>query len=428
MKSFVPRGDGNAFRFVNGDQPPGETDGICPIELIPYKISEMTEGTMDEALTGLTDALTVLFTTIHTQGSPSNRILTQAFNDVVDLVSDIRSGRGRPSALLARTLFEHLVNYCTVENDPAAAARYLASEAVAENLMFDNLDWMSNRFDLPSEAPDPELRAAASSRLNSVIQQHGAQIRSKTFTQNLFKRAQDAGYEEDYEGYRLLSQAVHGAAGGAEGLSVKYEEAPIVHRLGPSLRLAPLAYRWGFSWFRALLTELSKRRPELATAKTLQALNDVLAITADYFLATQQLDKDIQPKGQPRDPRVLGLVVLRRGRPKWYAFYPHLNLVTLAVEPEQGAAVLEDLVQHFDSIDALLTSAGRDISILTDLTVDQIGTAALPAHGLLAHDPSKNLYDFDFIREPDGTWLWNGSNNGNGRKWGPAPGEVRRSS
>lgn len=375
----------------------------------------------------MTDALTVLFTSVHIQGSPSNRILTQAFNDVVDLASDVRSGRGRPAALLSRALFQHLVNYCSVEKDPDAAARYLASEAVAVDLMFNNLDWMSANFDLPSATPDPELRAAAAARLASVIQDHGAQIRTKTFTQNLFKRAQDAGFEEDYQGYRLLSQAVHGSAGGAEGLSVEYEEAPIVHRLGPSLRLAPLAYRWGFSWFRALLAELSKRRPELATSDTLQALDSVLAVTADYFLAAQQLDKDIQPKKQPRDPRVLGLVVLRRKGPKWYAFYPHLNMVALAAEPEQGKSVLADLVQQVDSVDALLTSAGRDVSILTDLPVEQIGGPALPAHGLLGHDSRRNLYDFDFIREPDGTWLWRGSNSGIRRKWGPGPGEARGS-
>lgn len=423
MKSFLPPGGGNAFRFLTGDQPPGATDGFFHTGLIPFKLSELSGGEVDEALSAFTDAVIVLFTSVHFKGSPSNRILTQAFNDVVDLASDIRSGRGRPTALLARALFEHLVNYCSVEKDQEVAARYLASEAVAVDLMFNNLEWLSTHFDLPSALPDPELRAVASARLASVIQEYGNQIRSRTFTQNLFVRARDVGYGEDYEGYQLLSQAVHGSAGGAEGLSVDYEDAPIVHRLGPSLRLAPLAYRWGFSWFRGLLAELSKRRPELQTSDALDTLDNVLEVTADYFLASQQLDKDLQPKNQPRDPRVLGLIVIRQRGPKWYAFYPHLNMVAGAAEPERGEKVLEDFVQQVDSFDALRASAGRDVSVLTDLSVEPIGEAVLPAHGLLARNSQKNLYDIDFIREPDGKWRWNGSHLGNRRKWGPGPGQ-----
>lgn len=235
-------------------------------------------------------------------------------------------------------------------------------------------------------------------------------------------RAREVGYGEDYEGYQLLSQAVHGTAGGAEGLSVDYDNAPIVHRLGPSLRLAPFAYRWGFSWFRALLLELSERQPELRTSESIEAVDGVLAVTASYFLATQQLDQALQPKNQPRDPRVLGLVVIRRKGPKWYAFYPHLNMVAAAAEPEQGAKMLADFVQQIDTFDALRASAGRDVSVLTDLSVEPVGEAVLPAHGLLARDSQTNSYDVDFIRESDGTWKWNGSHVGNRRKWRPGPG------
>ena len=325
LKNFLPPGDEDPFQYVSSELPPGATDGFFHTSFIPGRLYELSGGAVSEALRTLTDALTVLFTSIHVENSPSNKILTQAFNDAVDLCTDIQSGRGRPAALLARVIFEHLVNYCTVEDDHSAAERYLGSEAVGADLMFKNFEWLAANFDLPAAVPDPKRRAATAERLAEVIQAHGVRIKGSTFIKNLFVRAQGAGYETDYEGYRFLSQAVHGTAGGAEGLSVVYKDSPVVHRLGPSLLLAPIAYRWGFTWTQSLIKEFTKRRQNVATSNVLQAVDDVLAKLPDYYLAVAQLDAEIQPRALPRDPEVLALAIVGKNGVNWYAFYPHSN-------------------------------------------------------------------------------------------------------
>lgn len=427
MKSFIPPGDSDPFRYLTSNLPPGATDGFFHTSLIPDRLHELTGGVVSEALRTLTDSLTVLFTSIHVQNAPSNKILTQAFNDAVDLCSEVESGRGRPAALLARVLFEHLVNYCTVESDQGAAARYLASEAIGRDLMIQNLEWLSDNYDLPSAAPDSETRGAAAKQLADALETHGSNLKRGTFTKNLRSRAEEAGYGDDYDGYRLLSQAVHGTAGGAEGLSVLYSKSPTVHRLGPALLLAPIAYRWGFQWMQAFLTELSRNRSDLATSDVLHAIRDVLSKTPDYFSAVSKLNQEVQPRALPRDPGVAALAIVRKGSVKWYALYLHLNIVIAAKEPEQSDGILEDLATFFEKpLDAILANAGREISIVIDIPIELVNQTGLPAHGLLVRDPKTNSYFYDFLRRADGTWKWYGTGP-NGRTWGPSPSDAANS-
>jgi hypothetical protein len=55
----------------------------------------------------------------------------QAINDFADLCYDLLTCRGRPGLRVARSMFEHLVNFADVLGDQSALARYQAHHAVA---------------------------------------------------------------------------------------------------------------------------------------------------------------------------------------------------------------------------------------------------------------------------------------------------------
>src|SRR5262245_34821376 len=62
------------------------------------------------------------------------RILNQALNDFLDLFYEAMSGRGRPAARTARSLFEHVVNLRWIRSSAAEAERYMDHAAIAELL------------------------------------------------------------------------------------------------------------------------------------------------------------------------------------------------------------------------------------------------------------------------------------------------------
>lgn len=420
MQSMYPPERDDVFRFLPDDLPPAETDGLISLDMIENRLASLITESVDPALDDLVEAVTTLFSSIHVEGSPANRILTQAFNDVIDLVRDVRQGRGRPAALLSRALFEHLVNFCTVEGSDVAAKRYVDSQAVAIDLMIRDLKSGIFASQLLPEFSESAWPTAVKD-LESVISEHGADIRSRTFTTNLFNRAKAHGYEDDYLGYRLLSQIVHGAAGGAAGLTADPSDAPPVHRLGPSLGIAAFAYRWGFQWFLQLINEMSNHHPELATNQTTKALRSVLSVTGEYLSATQQLNRWLQPTHQPRDPRVLALIVLRPGHVGWYVFYPHLNMVAKAHEPEAAAQLIAKFEQQIAPLERVRATHSRDVTLIAEVEIEPISRYALPAHGLLEHDPKKNSYGADFWQGEDGVWQWRGADEAGVRRWRLGP-------
>jgi hypothetical protein len=58
----------------------------------------------------------------------------QAINDFADLCYELVTCRGRPALRVARSLFEHLVNFNDVLSDPDSLARYQAHHAVAAQI------------------------------------------------------------------------------------------------------------------------------------------------------------------------------------------------------------------------------------------------------------------------------------------------------
>jgi hypothetical protein len=146
-------------------------------------------------------------------------VLTQATNDLIDLLFDSCSGRGRPALRAARSLYELAVTLPEVVGDDARAERYMDHLAVA----------------VASEAklarPERALRGPArrryarrravlgresASRVDAAEAKYGRAFKRSWADGSLRDRATKAGFDdEDYEFYRLSSAILHGAAGGS---------------------------------------------------------------------------------------------------------------------------------------------------------------------------------------------------------------------
>lgn len=141
---LMPPGNWTFDQFLDDDRPAAERDGMVHSEQLEANLGEALEraGVLP-TLAQLADVAMITFQRVRVgrPGAVSNWILTQAFNDLTDLIDLLHSGRGRPAALVARTLFEHLVNFCIVEDCPAEAERYEAGQAPGSGVAQRDPSW-----------------------------------------------------------------------------------------------------------------------------------------------------------------------------------------------------------------------------------------------------------------------------------------------
>lgn len=230
------------------------------------------------------------------------RILNQAINDFLDLFYEAMSGRGRPAARTARSLFEHLVNLRWVRSSPVEAQQYIDHAAIAELLDLELNTVTEDQFEGSTRKRVRHWRHKLERRIrpaaDRAIKTHGPWFRSKWTKATLRDRANQVGLGGEYDSYRLLSAVIHGSAGGDFGHRLEIGGEQVL-RVGPAVGLAPYALKVGLQSFRELLRDAeSFLGPEPVTR-----LVEVVASLDQELPYHEQLcalvDRDLWPEQAP---------------------------------------------------------------------------------------------------------------------------------
>jgi hypothetical protein len=186
------------------------------------------------------------------------RILAQASNDYLDLLYEATCGRGRPALRTARTLFEHLVNYRSIDTDSAMAERYCDHESLGAVLDLELNTAQEDEFEGKLRKRfrhwRNRLERTHYSAAKAAIGKYGPSYRSSWAVRTVLERARVHGLEGDYDFYRLCSAISHGTASGTIGIRAEVAGTDVV-RTGPALSLVPLALRYGNRYFSMILTD-----------------------------------------------------------------------------------------------------------------------------------------------------------------------------
>lgn len=271
-------------------------------------------------------------------GTPTVRIVTQAFNDFADLAFELRCLRGRQALRVSRSLFELLVALLDVSADHATAWRYerhleLADEfAAATDHGLDRLPRPQAR-----TARFALAKAAKASRpsIDAAIADYGAGFRGSWTDRSLAERATAHGLNEGYAFYRLASLTMHGAAGGAHGqVSTSIGPRP-VWRLGPDLQACLLAWLHGIRFFRQLVAALPAIDSQIDVSDLDQALGRLDDAWPDYRTAVLGLDRELWPETPPTG-NITILAVHRYGEQRWFVLDTSTDQM-LPADPPTGA-------------------------------------------------------------------------------------------
>jgi Family of unknown function (DUF5677) len=272
------------------------------------------------------------------QNQAAATVADQAINDFVDLCYDLLTCRGRSALRVARSQFEHLVNFMDVLSDPDAQRRYEAHHAVAaqvEAAAEVGLDHLTGKELRSARHLLRKLGRDSKSDYDAATAQYGSSFRANWASGSLRDRATKYGLDGEYEFYRLASMVLHGSAGGAKGtLSTAY---PLpVHRTGPSLQLCPPAYLKGLTYFGKLVEHTTVRLPSVPGAASLTALDRSLEVWPEYKRLITDWDNRLWPKDLPLGQYAI-LAVSRGNRRRWYVHDTALGLVIRAEPPPPGS-------------------------------------------------------------------------------------------
>ncbi|MFD4940206.1 DUF5677 domain-containing protein [Streptomyces virginiae] len=272
-----------------------------------------------------------------------------AWNDFQSLLDRLFEGEGRDAARASRSLYEHLVNYCEVMSDTESTERYLAHRAVTAELLGNltrGVPLLKGGEHKKERTRLARMKRDGAAHLRTVLARYGPQFKRDWSRRNLRDRASTHGYGSGYDVYRLLSQVTHGSAGGVLGTYADVT-GRTVHRTGPSLDLAVLAYLEGISFFRDFVREVEKRS-SINCSELVAALNRIVSCWPVYRYSLQSLDRTLWPKSPPQGPVAL-LAMYPTGKMRWYYWDPVMKMVKLAIPPEESEWIEEKTLAHIRS-------------------------------------------------------------------------------
>jgi len=262
-------------------------------------------------------------------------ILNHASNDALDLIGECLRGEGRPAARAARALFEHDVNLASILAEPSLDARYLEHELVAAEILgkrAPGLSRLKGKRMRMKRAEYREFSRRAKQYLPALVEKYGSSYRRTWSSTNLRDRASRLGVD-GYEGYQWLSGVLHGSSGGLIGtLRSSPPHLPKIHRLGPSLELASLAYLEGLESFRRTVERLPAVRPGTDISVLLRAVDDLLAAWPMLDGALAAADEKMWP-GHTGQHFESVLALYPRGH-RWYVVDHESGAMGLALAPE----------------------------------------------------------------------------------------------
>ncbi|WP_433530314.1 DUF5677 domain-containing protein [Micromonospora sp. CA-263727] len=270
-----------------------------------------------------------------TSNTASLEVFSQAVNDFNDLLFDLCDARGRPATRTARALIEHLINLSDVVADTSLAERYLAhgaltpmieAEAEVGIALLKGRERRTEEHRLRSQARRHRQKAA------EAVAKYGSRFRRSWSEQNLYDRARLHGHEKFYDYYRLSSQVLHGASGGARE-SIREIDGRHVYRSGMALALLPHAYVEGVRAFKLILETMVLATPPVDAIEAVQACNALLAAWPHYRRATLKVDRQLWPRTAPVGPYAV-LAISRSRKQRWYCHDPELKLIIEAQPPD----------------------------------------------------------------------------------------------
>lgn len=249
-------------------------------------------------------------------------IFNQAANDVIDLVHDCLSGRGRVAVRTARTLFELLVSLRDVTASPDMDERYQAQFFIG-GVQFGGLRREADA--LPGHEGDElrerlrQLAEGTAWAYKTAIDEYGEGFARGWAGRSIESRATKGGLDGDYETfYRWASSEAHGTWAGMHGHWRGLGRANPVYRIGPALAACPTALIHGLDYFDLLMEtveSLFEGADEAAAVR--EAVSRLRNLFPRYREAVNEIDQRLWPAAIP-DRRVAMYGIGPMGTGGWF--------------------------------------------------------------------------------------------------------------
>ncbi|MHA7134333.1 DUF5677 domain-containing protein [Oerskovia turbata] len=310
-------------------------------------------------------ALDVAALRAHLPNTASHHVVTAAANDAVSLLVHVDRYDGRSAAHAARALFEHLVNLMDVTSSSVNTSdryldhRYVTAEQVSKQTWY--LQLLRGDFRRKEKDRLKTLGRKAAEKSADAVARWGSPFRRGWAHGTLFDRATAHGIQDGYEGYRILSGVIHGSSGGLSGLVREVQGTP-VHRVGPDMQLAGVAYREGLmSTYRVadhlvtLTGRIEAERLRGLTANLLHATQEVLE-------GLQREDNKMWPATPPAPARIAVAGVYPSGYVRWYVHDTTTETIALAEPPATEPTALVAIKAQV-AADGAERSNGRPVTV-----------------------------------------------------------------
>ncbi|WP_426735379.1 DUF5677 domain-containing protein [Glutamicibacter sp. 2E12] len=300
------------------------------------KLDGLPEAMLNEVL-DFPSAVSHLVVSIYSEleNHAQKLILTAAVNDIVSLVTRAYALDGRSAAYSARALFEHLINFhdvcdSTVNTpDRYTYHKYITQKRVAEHR--GALELLSDREQKRERKRLDKLAESTRNKAAVALDKYGNEFSRQWAQGSLFNRAKLYDAEDGYDGYRILSSVIHGSSGAMSGVT-RIIDGRQIHRTGPDLELASLAWIEGLTAFYRI-TEVLAERTGLWEAEDLRERTGHLVLFWSEIRAElRRLDERLWPKRAPREA-VAVVAFHPGGRHRWYLYNPDEESLTLAEPP-----------------------------------------------------------------------------------------------
>lgn len=331
-------------------------------------------------------------------------VINHATNDVLTLLAEVVHMDGRPAARTARALFEHLVNYVDLQNSHELRERYIQHRLVTEDLIGQRQLYYRvqgrRRIPGPTTAQKKLLRKSHEP-LRRALARFGTAFRRGFTSQSLRSRAQAHGLDEGYDGYRILSGVMHGSSGGLLGTR-KTIKGSAVHRTGPDLELATIAYIEGLTWWTELLRRTTSESGSTSRIDLLiEASEALIGAWPEVSDAIAEVDRRLWPSSPPIQVMAI-LAMFPRGE-RWYLYRPHEATVTPA-EPIEGQDVREVVDRARELYRGYVPASfgGRPMTVaVTHIRVKELeGARSANASSILVPEDIKSLYAIEDFLPP----------------------------
>lgn len=311
-----------------------------------------------------------------TAGTGLGALSTQATNAFVDIVYDLRHGRGRPALTNVRSLFELLVTTLDIVGSKKLDTRYRDHEWVVlqqqAELTFE-LELLPTKERSALRHQQKKIKRDYRAKYDEVVARYGSSFARSWAAEDLALRAARHGLEKEYDFYRVASAVLHGSAGGIMGLRAEIESAT-VFRLGPALSLCPPALLQALRYYGMFVRAL-RQRGGPAVPELLAKIEEARRRWQEYRRAIMRLDRSIWPDAPPAVPTVIFAFKEGGAFRQWYVHDPLAGQVCEASPPKSLPADLEK------TLDELIATVSTMASPSELITVALPGIAPRPRPG-----------------------------------------------